>query len=137
MVDIAANKLAMEHLNNVAQGHSKSEDLIKSRLIREEYFADNRFSRSEIELLFALRTRMVPGIKANFSSQYNDVFTCDLCQVAVCCQEHILSCAKLKQHVDIPKDVSYSDLFRNTDKQLKIVKIFKKLLRKREVLLGE
>ena len=80
LVAIAVNKLAMKHLNNVTQGHSKSE---------EDYFADNRFSRSEIDLLFALHTRMVPGIKANFPSQYNDVITCDLCHVAVCCQEHV------------------------------------------------
>ena len=110
---------------------------MKSRLIREEYFSDKRLSRSEIELLFALRTRMVPGIKANFSSQYSEVFTCDLCQIAVCCQEHLLSCFKLRQHIDIPKNINYSDLFGNKDKQLAIVKIFKQLLRKREVLLGE
>ena len=68
LVQTAIDKRAMVYLNNIASGHSKSEDLVKNRLVREEYFEDKRFSKSEIELLFALRTRMVPGIKANFSS---------------------------------------------------------------------
>ena len=128
LVQTAIAKRAMVYLNNIASGHSKSEDLVKNRLIREEYFEDKRFLKSEIELLFALRTRMLPGIKANFSSQYNNIVTCDLCQNAIDCQEHQLSCAKLRQHVDIPENISYSDLFRNTDKQLRIVKLFKQSL---------
>ena len=99
-------------------------------------FEDQRFSRSEVELLFALRTRTVRDIKANFPTQYGSNFTCDLCEVAVCCQEHLLSCVRLKANVNIPSGVCYSDLFRNTDKQLNIVRIFKKLLRTRELLLG-
>ena len=45
--------------------------------------------RSEIELLFALRTRTVRDIKANFPTQYGSILTCELCQVAVCCQKHL------------------------------------------------
>ena len=78
---------------------------------------------------------MVRGIKENFPSQYGKSFACDLCQIAVCRQEHLLSCVTLKQHIDIPDDVSYSDLFRTTDKQLKVIRIMKALLRKREILL--
>ena len=89
LVQTAIDKRAMVYLNNIASGHSKSEDLVKNRLIREEYFEDKRFSKSEIELLFALRTRMVPGIKANLSSQYNNIVTCDLCQTAIDCQEQL------------------------------------------------
>ena len=62
--------------------------------------------------------------------------TCELCHVTACCQEHLLSCIKLKQHVSIPSDVCYADIFDNTDKQLIIIRIFKKLLRTREILLG-
>ena len=136
IVSYAIENSAIQYLNRKAASHSKSEDLIKSRLIKEQYFEDQRFSRSEVELLFALRTKTVRGIKANFPTQYgNNDIICNLCEVAVCCQEHLLSCVKLKPHVFVPADASYSDLFRNTDKQLGIVRIFKKLLRTRELLL--
>ena len=54
--------------------------------------------------------------------------------MAIDCQEHLLSCVKLRQHVDIPRDAHYSDLFEETEKQLKIVKLLKHLLRTREIL---
>ena len=136
IVNSAVESSAIQYLNKMAASHSKSKDLIKTRLEKEQYFEDQRFSRSEVELLFALRTRTVRGMKANFPTQYGSNFTCDLCDIAVCCQEHLLSCVKLKTHVNIPSDACYSDLFRDTDKQLNIVRIFKKLLRTRELLLG-
>ena len=135
IVTTAVEKAAINYLNRKASTHSKSENLIKTRLKREEYFEDKRFTKSETELLFAFRTRTVRGIKANFPSQYGRIFTCELCQIAVCCQEHLLTCVILKKHIDIPNDVSYSDLFGKTDKQLKVIRILKVLLRKREILL--
>ena len=130
----AVAKKAAEHLNQIAMKHSKSKVLIKEKLMREDYFQDDRFSKSEIELLFSLRTRMVKDIKGNFSTQYKDDIACSLCKVQVDCQEHLLSCDELTTRVNIPKDIDYLDLFKSTDKQLRIVKIFKQLLRTRETL---
>ena len=122
---------ALAHLNTVASGHSKSQNLIKHRFVKESYFEDQRFSKSDSELLLALRTRMVKDIKRNFSTQQNtNNIACDLCQVQVDCQEHLL------KHVTVPEDVQYKDIYGNTDKQLKIVKVMKQLLRKRELLKG-
>jgi hypothetical protein len=101
-VSKAVIKKAMEYLNTIAHGHSKSEDLVKEKLVREKYFEDPRFSKSETELLFALCTRMVYGNNTNFPSQNNNNVTCDLCQVAIDCKEHLLICVKLKQQVNIP-----------------------------------
>ena len=70
----------------------------------------------------------------NFASQFKDDVAWDLCKVHVDCQEH-LQCHELTKHVFIPVDVKYEDLFKNSDKQLRIVKLFKKLLRKREILI--
>ena len=38
------------------------------------------------------------------------------------------------QKVEIPEEVEYQDIFKSVDKQLMIVKIFKQLLRAREIL---
>ena len=136
IVDKAVKSAALEYLNKLAakSDSSKSRMLAKSKLIRENYLDDKRFSRSEIELLFALRTNMVPGIKKNFSSQYGNDISCDLCSNHVDSQENLLSCVKLTSQVSIPCDVTYADIYKNTDKQLRIVKIIKKLLRARELL---
>ena len=137
MVNRAVDAEALEHLNRIASGHSKSEDLVKSILKSEDYFTNSDFSKSEIELLFALRTRTVPDIKANFPSQHNNNLVCDLCQVAIDCQEHLLTCSKLRQHVDVSSTIKYADVFKETTKQLKVVKVIKKLLRMREILKNE
>ena len=54
IVDKAVGKKAIEFLNNIAESHSKSQQLIKSKLVRESYFGSDIFSRSEVELLFSL-----------------------------------------------------------------------------------
>ena len=107
---------------------------MKEKFGCENYIRDPRFSKNEIELLFALRTRTVNDIKRNFPNQFNNSIACDLCQTQVDCQEHLLRCVKLTNIVKVPEDIKYSDIFGNTEKQIKIVKIFKQLLRTREIL---
>ena len=102
---------------------------------RENYLSEKRLSRSEYELLFALRTKMIPGIKKKFSSQYGNNLACELCsQEDSDSQEHLLSCSILGNYVKIPQSIEYEDIFRNVEKQLRIVKIFKQILRIREIL---
>ena len=69
----------------------------------------------------------MPGIKTNFSTQYVNNLTCDS-------QENLLTCAALTKNVNIPDNVQYEDLFRSVEKQLAIIKVFKQLLREREIL---
>ena len=134
IINSAVEKKALEFLNKTANEHSKSKKLMKNKLTCENYFLDRRFQKSDIELLFALKSRMI-NVKKNFASQFKDDIACDLCKVHVDCQEHLLQCHELTKNVFIPVDVKYEDLFKNSDKQLRIVKLFKKLLRKREILI--
>ena len=132
----AVRSLALNCLNITAtrNENSKCRNLIKTELVKENYLVDRRFSRSESELLFALRTRMVKGIKTNFSSQYANNLTCELCSAHPDSQELLLSCATLRKNINIPDNIEYEDLFRSVDKQLAIVKVYKQLLREREIL---
>ena len=125
----------MSYLKEIATGHSKSFNLLKTTLQRENYFKDPKFSKSEAELLFALRTRTIRNIKKNFPTQFNNNMKCQLCSLHEDCQEDLLTCSELSKRVKIPPDVKYSDIYESTEKQIKIVKIMKKLLRTREVLL--
>ena len=101
IVEKAVTKKALEYLNTTADNHSKSRILIKSKLEREQYFDDQRFSRSEVELLFALRTRMI-DLKSNFSNKYGNDIACRICKV----------------HIENPEQVkTYLAKWRNSWKQ--------------------
>lgn len=56
---------------------------------------------------------------------------CEICKVQICAQEICLKCAELRKHVIIPEDAKQSEIFRNTEKQLLIMK---QVLRIREIL---
>ena len=60
------------------------------------------------------------NVKKNFASQFKDDIACYICKVQVDCQEHLLQCHELIKDVVIPVDVEYEDLFKNSDKQLRI-----------------
>ena len=124
--------LRLNYLGN--SWHDKSKPLIKQELCIEKYFLDPNFSKSDVELLFAFRTSMVRDIKNNFPQMYKNNIACDICKVHVCSHQHLLQCTELRKHVNVPDDIEYGDLFKNTEKQLKIVKIMKKLLWAREII---
>ena len=136
IISKCVQKYALECLSQTAikNENSKYRRLLKSDLVREKYLTDNRFSRSECELLFSLRTQMIPGIRTNFSSQYGNDLLCELCSLHQDSQENLLSCVKLTREVEIPSDMDYEDIYGSVDKQLRIVKLFKQLLRTREIL---
>ena len=132
----AVRKFALDCLNQTASKNenSKCRKLVKADLVIENYLTDRRFSKSECELLFGLRTKMISGIKSNFSSQYENNLACELCSDHLDSQENLLSCSMLTKYVDIPENVEYEDLYKSVEKQLRIVKVFKQLLRVREIL---
>ena len=70
--------LTLDYLNNSASGYSKAEDLVKIKLARVDFFVDTNYSKSDVELLFALRTRSVSDSKVNFPSQYINNLVFDL-----------------------------------------------------------
>ena len=96
IVNKSVEKKAMEYLNNLALKHQKSKPLIKEKLMMEKYFLNPNFTKSEIELLFALRTRMVRDIKNNFPQMYNNNMACEICKLQICSQEHLLKCVELR-----------------------------------------
>ena len=127
----------LKYLNEKAAKHSKSGDLIKSEISEERYLTDKRFSLSEVQLLSKLRTRML-DVKKNSPSLWNNVLTCRICkdEIEIESQEHLLRCKEIQKHVDIPSNIKYSDIFSHVDKQIEVVRIFKKIERQREILLN-
>ena len=126
---------AIKHLNEIAESHSNYKYLIKPNLKREDYFNDQSMSRSDVELLFSLRTHMI-DVKKNFSSKYNNSIGCHLCLVYVEDQKHLMNCEKLTLRVNVPVNVEYDDIFKSVEKQREVVHVYKELLRVCEIFLN-
>ena len=128
---------ALKYLNSIAEGHSKTRKLKKSELKHTGYVKDIRFSVSEVQLLFKLRTRMYP-VKDNFKNKYKDKnMNCELCKIEKCTQEHLLKCKVLNSIVPALNGLTtkYDDLFMDTDKQHSFIKVYSELNQQREILL--
>ena len=131
-----------EKIKEAAHGYliQKKERLSKlsnlsSEFDLKEYLTTDRLSTQEKQLLFKLRTHMIP-VKGNFSSMYKDDMSCRLCNLnSDESQEHTFACPILTQSSD---SVKYMDIFdQDLDKQIKAVKHWNKLLKTRTIKLKE
>ena len=115
----------------MASKHSKSTKIASEKFGKKAYFSDNRLSKEDIQLLFALRTKMI-DCKSNFSNQFDNVLTCRFCQEVntVENEDHLLLCKTLNTE---EYDVQFSDVYCDLDKQYKVTKVFKKVLRRRKI----
>ena len=102
----------------------------------QPYLNSSLLTNKEKDTLLKLRSGMYPNIKANFKKQFNE----DSCPL-ICTLNHIdnkkniLICPELIKDTDI-KGIKYSDLFSALPKQIIAVRIYSKLLRKRENILN-
>ena len=121
---------AVKYIHDVSEPHSKSENLQNPKFERQAYFSDRRFSKLDVQLLFTLRTKML-NCKSNFRNQYNNKLEYRICKEmnTVENEDHILLCQVLNDQV---YEVTFSDVYGNTDEQYKVVQIFKKVLRRRQ-----
>ena len=141
IVDKKVKIFAFETLKAKASSHSKSLKILSgiqnlSCLKRKDYLRENTLSRDDGQLLFKLRSKML-DVKANFSNLYENDLICRTCKLpdSIEDEEHLLVCAQLKSEVE-DSEVKFEFVFQNLGNQVKAVKAFKSLLRKREVLLN-
>ena len=59
---------AIKYLKVLAAKHSKSEKLVTDKFEKKAYFPDRNFSKEDVQLLFALKTKII-DCKSNFSQQ--------------------------------------------------------------------
>ena len=125
------------YLQNLAKKHSKSKfTWNQSKLEKQEYLNDVRFTRNDIQiqLLFALKSRMV-DVKSNFGNLHNNNHECQTCDDKSVAENenHLLHCENLK--TEESGLIDFEDVYGTVEEQLKAVKIFKTILRKREILI--
>ena len=126
-VDKKIDVVAFHYLRDLARKHSKSEHYWdQEKLEQQKYLKDMRFSKQEIQMLFALRTRMI-YVKTNFRNLYENNLGCQTCDKDdIEDENHLLNCETLKDDESVKSN--FEMVYGNVEDQLKIVKIFKKIL---------
>ena len=91
IVEKKIHQHALKYLHGLASKHSKSTKIAAEKFEKKAYFNDRRFSKEDIQLLFALKTKMI-DCKSNFSNQFENDLTCRTCQEvnSVEDEDHIL-----------------------------------------------
>ena len=133
-------KAAFEYLENKKKQHSKVKNIIYTKLQTEPYITSPIFKNTEVNLLHALRSRMV-NVKANFPSKYQNDLNCPLCETNVDDQSHILDCTELTNRlntseISLRKNV-YEDIFSDVQKQKEVTALYERLLEIRKSLVDE
>ena len=85
--------LALKELNKLKISDSKSSYLKSSSFKASSYLVDSRFTKSEAQLLFRLRSKTV-NLKVNFPKMYQDNL-CKMCKLFPESQAHLLQCPEI------------------------------------------
>ena len=104
-------------------------------LKRQPYLKENKLHKSDSQLLFKLRSRML-DVKTNFSHYYNNNLTCRTCNLpdSIENEQHLLLCENLISEIKT-EDVNFENLFGDFKTQKETLFAYKAVLRKREILL--
>ena len=98
------------------------------------------FSSEEVELLAALRSHPIRGIKNNFSSWYRPNLTCPLGCLVEDDQPHLRFCGPLlaglsEEQKEAINNTEYKDIYGSLDQQKAAITVFSWLLNARDQLL--
>ena len=103
----------------------------------KDYLKTNRLNLVEKQLLFNLRTRMIP-VKINYRNKHGEDLLCSLCQThAEESQEHLLVCPGILEQSERNYEVNYLDIFGSLDDQVRAVKYWNKVMLIRTIKLKE
>ena len=124
---------AKKELEIIKQGHSKIRHSIHKDLkTPQTYITDPIFTNKQTSVLFNLRSQCVNEFRNNF---YPSI--CKFCKSASDSQEHALSSKEIRNHMKKEHKaeldlVTSSDIFSDTNRQYKIVKVFQHIVTIRE-----
>ena len=130
---------AFKEFKNMQAGHQKGNTLYHDNLKQpQSYIMTNKLNNSQVSLLSNLRTQYVRGIKDNFHGQNYQQLECDLCNVEIDTQNHILECHVLKQHIKWNhEDIQYNHIYGTLQQQIKVTILLSSLLEVQDRFLEE
>ena len=139
-VKLKVRDTALEYLQKVKATHSKLKNLQYNKLEMAQYLKSPLFDQSSVQLLLALRTRTLRGVKTDFRGMFNDE-NCPLGCAHKDTIPNILICpaiqAQLQTADAVNGEVKYDDI-HSTDimKQKQITSLYARCLEIRETLIS-
>ena len=139
LVDKKVNKFAFQALKSEGLTRSKSSNIVTSmtsnKLLTQQYIKTNKLTKSQVILLFNLRSKCC-DVKTNFRNQFKEDMSCRCCKEedSIEDEDHLLDCKMLRSEVE-DYDVTFDHVFSTLEKQINAVKVFEKVMRKRDLIL--
>ena len=99
IVETKIDNYALQQLNALKSKHSKSQYLQSSTFKTAGYLIDERFSKSESQLLFRLRSKTL-NVKHNFVNQHTNNL-CQTCRLSPETQSDLLQCPEIAQKLKL------------------------------------
>ena len=103
----------------------------------QEYLTSKLFSNQQCFLIFAMKSKTVRGVQANFKNLYSDNTLCPLCERSIDTQEHITHCQVLTNCIAGENVINFSHLTGTLEQQSSFIASYEKLLEVRDELLSE
>ena len=127
---------AFEYLEGLKSNHSKVRDNKYVDLEKpQEYLTSKLFTNEQCFLIFALKSKTLRGVKANFKSMNQENYLCPVCERYPDTQEHIGQCQVMQDILPHNSQVKYIDLFGTAEKQKEFIEEYQKLIILRDELL--
>ena len=120
-------KVTFAEFKHVQESHLKVKDIPYNKFELQEYLNSEEFSNTECELLFAIRSNSVRGLKANTPSIFKNNLSCSLkCNLSesIDDQQHLLACPIIQKALTFTEiealiKIEYCDIYRTIKKQSK------------------
>ena len=131
--------VAFQQLLQLQKSHKKVKTIVYDDFKVQPYLQSERITQKEKDMLTALRSHSVRGIKHNFPKMFKNSLFCPLnCESEVAkkldTQSHILVCKSLSDGVELDLSDIYSE---NKEIQEHVTKVITKLMRKRVKVLED
>ena len=121
MIKMKIRNLAFSDLMREKEGKSKMRDLTYTELKMQDYLVSNELTRTEKQLLFKIRTKMI-----NTPDNMGQNTPCKLCHISRDEMSHVLTCFVVKlacQDVSDSDSVQIIDAYGDITKQKKLVEV--------------
>ena len=116
---------AFNYLKEIQETHTKVRDIEYKQLETQKYMLSPIFSNSDVNLLYALRSRSTE-CRVNFKQKYlHSDLHCQLCEQENEDQQHLLKCSVIGNNLNtaevVEEKIEYCDIFSNYARKQKAI----------------
>ena len=129
---------AFEYLTHKQETHDKVKDIVYEKLETKKYITSAIITTKEAEMITAIRSQTIRGIRNNFHTFYKNDLQCRLCMTNLDTQEHCMSCPKILEKIpNLKSHIKYMHAFGIVEEQKELAQLFIHLLGVREEMLQD